>query len=307
MIAVEQVTDNNSLDLDLVGPSPYVELGINNTVYQKDVTIASISTASITPLNTWNVNPIKGNQSTINYQINPVAGATNYNWSFPLGWTVVGGANTTSIWVQPSLDNVNGGYITVSASNTTYGCTNLTTNQYSQAIIRPFGTSLGTITGPAGICSYKSTKYSVALNPYVTNYNWTVPAGWIINGQGTNTIYITAPSSTYVGGGEISVTGSAGSQSTIASTLIIGIGIPTVSASYITYAGSILRKWTISHPIGSTLYSSTDNITWAPANSIYNVLYPDVINKYFKATNECGSSPVQLIHMTGTNCPTCPQ
>ncbi|MFT3910966.1 MAG: Ig-like domain repeat protein [Ferruginibacter sp.] len=61
----------------------------------------------------------------------------------------------------------------------------------------------GTISGLATVCPVTSQTYSVTAVANATVYNWTLPAGWVINtGTGTNSITVT----TSVNSGNVSVT-----------------------------------------------------------------------------------------------------
>jgi hypothetical protein len=68
---------------------------------------------SITGSTSNNVCPLSTN---INYSISPVSNATGYTWIYPSGYSVAGGNNTNSIFLDASLNASNGG-IKVVATN----------------------------------------------------------------------------------------------------------------------------------------------------------------------------------------------
>jgi hypothetical protein len=257
---------------------------------------------SISAANSWNITPYKYTVQTLTYSISPVCGATMYSWSIPEGWTcssVLSGQNLTSITVTTNMES--SGSITVVASKNGT-CSLIQT--YSKSISRPLE-PISSINGANAICSYRSVRYSVVNNPYLT-YNWTIPPGWIINGQGSSTVYITPPSSSYVGGGVISVQGSDGTSSTSIATKEVSIGIPTINYTRTTVA-NIEGHYHIIHPIGTNLFKSQNNITWNNSQDLFFVQYPQTETWYLKASNLCGTSPIIKINMHGTYCPNCPQ
>ena len=223
----------------------------------------------------------------------------------PSGWTITSGQGTTSVTVNPSLTT--GGNISVTASKND-GC-NLSVVRVN-IISRPLK-PLSPIVGPDAICSYKSMKYTVPANPYFTNYQWTVPSGWIINGQGSNTIYITPPSSTYSGGGTITVKGSDGIDFTPQQQKIVGIGVPTPITYTVVTSANIENTYSVNYMLGSTLYKSNTNTTssvWSTTNAVFHYFWPmsGTDEFYFKSVNTCGTSPIKKIIMHGNPCPGCP-
>jgi len=120
------------------------------------------------------------------YTIVPVANASGYIWTVPVGGTITAGANTNSITVSYSPTAVSG-YVYVYA---TAACGNGAPAQLGVGMNAP---ATPTISGPANAC------INVAGNLYSTqagmsNYIWTVSAGGSITAGGTaysNTVTVT--------------------------------------------------------------------------------------------------------------------
>ncbi|GEM_PF-4514946 len=300
-------TSSNSTDnhYNSSGCIDFITHYVNMNEISLSPTVAKIG--SISSLN-MPTSIYKYNQTPITYSIYGVCSASNYTWTIPSGWsatTSLSGPTCTSITVIPSLTGA--GTINVVACNNN-GC-NLCVSK-SVSVARPL-LPLSPIVGPDAICSYKSMKYTVPANSYFTNYVWTVPSGWIINGQGSNTIYITPPSSTYSGGGTITVKGSDGIDFTPQQQKIVGIGIPTPITYTVVTSANIENTYSINYMLGSTLYKSNSNTTnsvWSTTNAVFHYFWPmsGTDEFYFKSVNTCGASPVKKIIMHGNPCPGCP-
>jgi len=128
-----------------------------------------------------NTNPCQS--STQTYSVTNVNGVT-YTWTVPSDWTITSGQGTNS---NTTLVGATNGNITVTPSN---GCGNGTFTSLSVSVfLLPL--SAGDITGEREFCEGTTQTYSVTNVSGIT-YNWSVPAGWIINsGQGTNSITTT--------------------------------------------------------------------------------------------------------------------
>jgi len=86
--------------------------GCTNATSQKTLTITSPPAAAGTISGTATV----CSSNSLNYSIASVAGATNYTWAVPTGWSINSGQGTTSISVTSGSGGQNGN-ITVVASN----------------------------------------------------------------------------------------------------------------------------------------------------------------------------------------------
>lgn len=120
------------------------------------------------------------------YQVYSVTAQTgvSYVWTVPAGSTITSGQGTNSISVTIGGGS---GNISVALSNS---CGNGPTKTLG-IVVRPLPLSSGAISGHTVFCEGTVQTYSVASVTSIT-YNWTVPAGWVINsGQGTNSISVT--------------------------------------------------------------------------------------------------------------------
>ena len=123
--------------------------------------------------------------STWNYTINEVIGATSYSWTVPDNAIITSGQNTPTItvfWGNTS------GNISVIAGN---DCgTSAQSAKYITVNVPPVIT--GQINGPGTVCQQGVENFYLDSIPGVTNYNWMVPPDAQINsGQGTRFINLT--------------------------------------------------------------------------------------------------------------------
>ncbi|MBL7935936.1 MAG: HYR domain-containing protein [Bacteroidia bacterium] len=248
------------------------------------------------------------------YSITPVANASQYNWSAPIGSIILGSTNNTFTTNNNSITvtfpaNFTTGKITVSSSNNCY-----TSASKSITIIKsPTGSSPGIISGPTNVCSIigttSSASYSIVPVSGVSNYLWVVPSNaTLMSGQGTTQISVKY--NNQYNGGNILVA-SVGTCTNSASRSL-GVGkvpsavsnvfgptslcsIQGLNASYsvapISDASGYI--WTI--PTGGNVISgnNTNNITVAYSNSV-------VANSKItvRATNSCGGSTIKTITIT---------
>jgi hypothetical protein len=115
--------------------------------------------------------------SSQTYSVNPVAGATNYLWSLPSGWS--GNSTSNTITVTPGSA---GGTISVYAIN---DCGNSTTRTLSVNVTQ-IPSKPGNISGNyMSVCQGSSQTYSIVPVSGATSYTWYLPSGWI--GSSTST------------------------------------------------------------------------------------------------------------------------
>ena len=121
------------------------------------------------------INPCYGTSQT--YSVSPVAGATNYVWTTPIGWTGASSTNSITVTVGNSSGN-----ITVKASNV---CGNSPSQSLASGTIGHAPAQPATITGSNSVCSGSTQTYSIASVAGATSYLWTLPSGW--SGSSTST------------------------------------------------------------------------------------------------------------------------
>ena len=122
------------------------------------------------------------------YSISPVASAVSYIWSLPVGATIVGPANGSSIVVN-FANNAASGNITVSGVN---GCGTGIVPAVLSVVVNPLPAAAGAISGTPTVCQGNAgTTYSVAPIANAVSYNWTLPAGaGIVSGANSNSIIV---------------------------------------------------------------------------------------------------------------------
>jgi hypothetical protein len=156
------------------------------------VTTASLTISSAKPLIPGPISGIKWgvcSSSVRTYSISPVANATSYKWTAPANATIVSGQGSTSVVLQ-FASGFTAGVLYVQASNC-LGTSSAQTISLNRTFLSPVS-----ITGPTfEVCAGSTQSYSCPLVEGASGYEWSGPAGTIINsGQGTNTASITLPS-----------------------------------------------------------------------------------------------------------------
>ncbi|MCX6252057.1 MAG: T9SS type A sorting domain-containing protein [Bacteroidetes bacterium] len=120
------------------------------------------------------------------YTVAPIANASGYNWTVPVGGTITAGTNTNTITVSYSPTAVSG-YVYV------YGTASCGNGSPSQLAVTVNVSATPTLIGPANVC-INSTGNIYTTQSGMTNYVWTVSAGGTITGGGTvtsNTVTVT--------------------------------------------------------------------------------------------------------------------
>jgi hypothetical protein len=110
------------------------------------------------------------NSSTQTYFVNQVPGATSYTWVLPMDWP--GYSNTDSITTIPYYDGEFN--ISVWANNS---CGNSPIQTILINVLGPI-TTPGYIAGNTTVCRGSTQTYSIEPIPSITEYSWTLPAGW---------------------------------------------------------------------------------------------------------------------------------
>ncbi len=182
--------------------------------------------------------PISGNLMACSgtstaYSILPVAGANNYTWTLPSGWS--GSSTSNSITAVAGSTN---GNITVSANNSC-GSSIVQTLNVSANSVPPAPAS---IMGSTAVCAGSMNTYTIALVPGASSYSWTLPAGWM------GSSFSNSATASGSQGGIITVTASNACGTSSPQTAIITVS--TVNRS-VTVSGATL-----------TAFSATDAHQW---------------------------------------------
>ncbi len=146
-----------------------ITAGCTSLVATRSVTVNPLANNPTT----WVTNPATAcSGQNITYQVQAVAGANDYAWLPPAGWTVVGGANGATITFTPST---NSGTVQVWA-RTAAGCSSAVS--LSQAVTTT--TTPGVPTGFTGaafcVSGSNAQTYSVAAVAGDV-FNWSIPPG----------------------------------------------------------------------------------------------------------------------------------
>jgi hypothetical protein len=200
------------------------------------------------------------------YTVVPIANASGYIWTVPVGGSIVSGSNTNIITVNYSPSSFPG-YVYVYA---TAVCGNGSPSQLGVAMNAP---ASPTIQGPANAC------INIAGNVYTTEpgmstYIWNVSAGGNITGGGTTSSNTVTVTWTTAGAKTVSVNytsiyGCPGLAPTIYSVTVNPLPVPVISGpspgctglqeTYTTQAGMNNYTWGIS--AGGTILSGSSTNT----------------------------------------------
>jgi large repetitive protein len=206
------------------------------------------------------------------YNVVPIANASGYVWTLPVGGVISSGFNTNTISVSYS-PTASPGYVFVYA---TAACGNGASSQLGVAMNPP---ATPTIIGPANAC-LNVVGNTYTTEPGMTNYVWNVSAGGSITGGGigtSNTVTITWIST---GAKTVSVNynnanGCAAISPTVYNVTVNALPVPTVSGPnpsctnvpgivYSTQAGMSNYIWSISAGgvITAGLGTNSITVTW---------------------------------------------
>lgn len=181
---ISQVLD--LCQLDNTGPTRvFFQLGDNNgnwsSVTSKTINVDVIGQPPAT------IGDILGPEfvcfnTTQNYSVNPVQGASQYHWTTPLNWDPSTVFNTLTI-LPDHLD----GIIDIYASN---ACGNSDTNSIFIEVHSSAPSHPDSIFGEVKVCAGEVITYSIDSIPEATNYTWSFPPSWTIENIPTPLSYV---------------------------------------------------------------------------------------------------------------------
>ncbi len=240
------------------------------------------------------------------YSIDPVPGATSYNWTVPPGATISGGQGTTYITVNFGTQS---GNVSVRAIN---DCGMSSYRNLPVSVIPP--SQPGPITGPVNVCvGALNVPYSVSPVAGASSYNWTVPAGATVSGgQGTNSVTVSFGSAS----GNVSVRAqSACGNSSYRDLAVTVTPVPSMPGAITgqanVCAGASGVAYSISPVPGATEYNWTvpsgSNITGGQGTTSITVNFGSTSgNVSVNAENQCGNSPDRILAVTVITIPAQP-
>lgn len=240
---------------------------------------------------------------TRTYTITPIANATSYTWTPPVGSSIVSGQGTTSVTVTYNAGFTANGTVSVVSNN---ACGSSSARYYY--VLRNVPAIPGVVTGQnAGLCQLSGVPYSVA-SVSGTTYTWSfsVPNATIASGQGTNSV--TADFSTgYVTGNiQVSATNACGTSALRKQTLkatpatvtsITGTDLTCANQSGVPYSispvsSALTYTWNV--PTGATIndgtVTSTSTTLTTNSTSVTVNFAATAGNVRVRSTNACGSS-----------------
>jgi hypothetical protein len=232
------------------------------------------------------------------YEINPLAGATSYTWSLPIGWT--GTSTNTSI---STIANSTDGIISVFANNICGAGASSSLN----VNILPVPVQPTLIYGSATVCQGSVNIYSATVNG-ATSYTWTLPNGWT-GSSNTDSIPVTAG----ISGGNISVIASNFCGSSAMQ--ILPVSVNTVPQSPVAIDGNTVLcstttdVYSITPVVDATSYSWTLPADWTgSSNTDMIIVTAGTIsgNIQVTANNICGASSPQTLAIAINTVPATP-
>jgi PKD repeat protein len=239
--------------------------------------------------------------NTVAYNISAVPFASAYEWTTPINSTILSGQGTTSISVSYNAGTGASGTVRVRAINCRGNSNYSSLNVYGAP-----GTPAAIIGTATGVCAGSTQTYSISAVNGATTYNWTVPAGCIINsGQGTTSIMVTF-NGAFVSG-TLAVTAGSVCGTSAQRTLAISAALATLpnivgqsgnlcGGGTFTYtiaavAGATGYNWTIPSGCGVVADLGTSITITIPSNFVSG-------NLCYTVTNACGISALKCLSLT---------
>ncbi|MBK6834922.1 MAG: VCBS repeat-containing protein [Bacteroidetes bacterium] len=260
----------------------------------------TISTSSIT------VNPLAANPSVISglttvcqtlgstaitYSINPIVGATTYNWTYPAGATPTITSNTLTLVYGTSAVS---GDITVYGSNVACGAS-LTTSTLS-IVVNPLPSAAGSINGPATICQGATGNYSIDALTNATSYTWTLPSGGSTSSNSNSAL---VNFSTTASNGNITVAGTNTCGNGPSSTLSLTLDLLHFAPGSITGPATVCANST-GHNYSISAITNANSYNWVFPSGANSVNPNNIANTYFDANANSGLISVNGINTCGS-------
>lgn len=268
--------------------------------YADNILVTGVCTPLQPGLITGNNAPCQGTSQT--YSVVNVPGVS-YAWTVPAGWTITAGQTTNSITVTVGILT---GNIQVTPSN---ACGNGPARTLA-VTTTTIPSQPSSITGPASPCSGSSQTYSV-INVAGTTYTWSFPADWSITaGQGTNSVTVTAGTTT----GTASVTPvnacGTGTARTLAVTTITVPVQPGAITGPVSPCHGTSQNYTVPNTPGIT-YTWSFPADWSitagqGTNSVTVTTGSLTGTASVTPSNTCGNGPAQFMAVTPLTVPVQP-
>ena len=280
---------SNTIDVNTGTTSGNITVTANNSCGNSAPQSIAVNVGSVPPISS----PIAGATSVCagtsqTYSVNPVAGATSYNWTLPSGWT--GSSTTNNITTTAGSS---GGNISVTAS---FAC-GVSLPQTLAVSVLFVPVLSGTISGSTNVCNGAQATFSIASVNGATNYNWTAPAGWAITNNNNSAVMTAGTSSGNIG---ISVSNACGVSNTLQ--LAVTVSSTPAQPGAISGSQSVCSGSTNTYSIATV--SGASSYTWnlpagwtgtSNSNTINAIAGLSSGNITVTANNSCGNSAPQSI------------
>ena len=248
--------NTNSIMVKPSGNGGIISVYAKNQVGQSDTSSFIAEAVGIinTPINIAGFFPACA-KSPYTYSINPIPGATSYNWTVPTGWSL---SKNGDYQVKGSTNSA-GGTISITPIN---GCGNGTT--ISKVVAVTSGVpNIPFLTGLVAPCSSNPSKY-YAVSYNANLFNWTLPSGWKI--ASSNAMKDTVMLIPNGGSGTISVnaTNACGTGGTISASLksvLMPLDAGAIAGNT-SICDSSIQNYSISAVNNAIGYSWIVPITW---------------------------------------------
>ncbi|TVZ27340.1 putative secreted protein (Por secretion system target) [Gillisia sp. Hel_I_86] len=233
--------------------------------------------------------------SSLTYSISPVANATSYEWTLPVGWS----GNSTNTTINATSGTTGSGTISVKAKN---DCGTSAAQTSAVNVLNGTPNVPKTISGMANLCPGANETYSIATVSGATEYEWTLPNGWAGTSI-TNTIDVTAGAP---GNGNITVKAKNSCGTSAAKTMAVSLK-PATPAVPIAISGTVdicpgtTNTYSIAAVANATSYEWTLPNGWtgtSTSTSINATSNTSGGNITVKSINDCGTSTEQTLAIT---------
>ncbi|HTF06016.1 MAG TPA: T9SS type A sorting domain-containing protein, partial [Bacteroidia bacterium] len=197
-------------------------------------------------------------QTNVAFSVVPIANATSYNWTLPLGASIVSGSGTSSILVNFS-NLATSGFVQAQGVN---ACGVGAASSPFNVTVNPLPGATSSINGPLTVCQGQTgVTFSTTSVPFATSYQWTLPPGATITSSSTAAT-ITVDFAPNASGGTVDVIGinTCGNGTSSVGFTITMNPLPD-AAGTITGTGSVCEGSTnIAYSISSVL--NANSYTW---------------------------------------------
>jgi hypothetical protein len=227
-----------------------------------------------------------------------IPNALTYTWTLPAGFTLVSGATTNTIGVNTGSSLGSALVLSVKANNG--ACSSANFNLNITGNIGNIPSQPGVISGNASLCANSNQTYSIVTIPNATSYTWTLPPGWVFNGNSIgNSVNVIAGSQE----GNITVAAKNGSCKSLATTFTVtNVKMAPTQPGSIGFSGTICggkqTAFTIAAVSGATAYIWTLPSGWSGASTTTTINVTPSSNSdtliVVASNGSCNSAPSKL-------------